>query len=146
MKKLLSLLLLALCLIAAQGCESIFGDTYSAKVTTLDATDISLEGYTFNASIDWKGNPAITGEGGVFYGPTAGISAKNSKFSCALIDLHDGINQVHATQKNYNVAILKDYYFKAGQTVYYRAFAKVFTAEGEMEFIYGEEKSFVIPE
>lgn len=145
MKKLLSLLVVAITLIAVQSCESMFGDSYSAKVTTLDATGITHEGYTFNATIDWRGNAAITGQGGVFYSKAADITEKNHMFSCTLVDLKDGINQIHSVEKNYYELYSKNYYFKAGETVYYKAFAKVFTAERKTEYIYGEEKSFVMP-
>ena len=54
MKKIFSILAAAIALVSLQSCqEKLPPEGYKAVVTTLDATDVSYEGFTFNATIEY---------------------------------------------------------------------------------------------
>lgn len=143
MKKIISLLALATLAACFISCDTMNGP---ATVTTGEATDVSIEGYTFNGTIEFNGYSGCLGYGGFFYNNKPDVSSSNYLFTTQTQNLKDGTNNLTYSAKNYieNIVGLRTYYIKAGETMYYRAYAKILSGGSTDEYIYGEEKSVVI--
>ncbi|MCQ2145050.1 MAG: hypothetical protein MJY72_04850 [Bacteroidales bacterium] len=146
MKKIFSILAAAIALVSLQSCqEKLPPEGYKAVVTTLDATDVSYESFTFNATIEYHFAGSNLGKGGVFYGFSEDINADNYNYSTPAGFLDLGLNVIEFKTQNYRMLMgVKTYDIEHGETVYYRAYARVFTDEGS-KYIYGDVKSFVMP-
>lgn len=138
-------------------------DEYSIEVTTEDATisssqnngqgtSINTRVINFTAIFEWKKScHRPQGFGAVYYGKTSNLTAENHLGSSGLDELGDGttiyisraeFNDINVyTKGEGNAAQI----FLPGDTMYYRAYAKVNTDAGEIFYIYGKEKFAVIP-
>lgn len=145
MKKFFVMLVSAIALFALASCEKdeTTDRPISVVVKTLDVTNVSLDGFTFNASFDCKSIPTFA-ECGVFYSATPNVTKESKMYSAPVVSLKQGMNNYSETVKNYFQVILKDYYFKSGETMYYRAYVMYYKNSGGTEYVYGEEKSVVI--
>lgn len=144
MKKFISILLALVAFVTFQSCvEDNTDDGFSAKVVTLDATDITSDSFTFHATIDYSGGAACVGEGGIFFSSLPNVTETQSRFTSETIMLKNGTNKVDKTVINLMTGGV--YFFQPEKTVYYCAYAKVFTPGNGDEFVYGDVKSFVVP-
>lgn len=145
MKKFFVMLVSAIALFAFASCEKdeTKDGNASIVVKTLDVTNVSLDGYTFNASFDCKSIPTFA-EGGVFFSAKPNVSHDQNLYTTPTVNLKQGMNNYSEAVNNYMALASKAYYFKSGETMYYRAYAKYYKNSGGSEYIYGEEKSVVI--
>lgn len=143
MKKFFSILVALVAMVSFQSCvEDETDDHYSAKVVTLDATDVSEAGFTFHATIDYSGGAAVLGNGGVFFAAKPNVTKDSYLLSTETKMLKNGSNKLDFPTNNVK---LSSHHFSAGDKLYYRAYAKVFVGHDDV-YVYGEEKSVVIPE
>jgi len=144
MKRILVLFAAISVLFAVSSCEKDNANI-SVKVTTLDATNVSYEGYTFNAEVVVKGlNSSAYVDGGVYYGDKPNVSKDNKFLTTEVKAFVNGKNTYSDTDSNaYEFLLNKMYYFPKGTTIYYKAYAEVITVDGT-RYVYGEEKSFTL--
>lgn len=160
-KKLL--VLASLLCFALIGCEPdptlivTTGDaTTSYHRTSTNGVTITTERVNFHATFVWEGDtdqPLPKALGGVFYGKTYNLSADNNLGSTRLIEIRDDtfnifsetyefdLVYVNVNTKDDSIADL----FAPGDTMYYRAYAKVINGINDTSYIFGEEKSVVMP-
>lgn len=147
MKKLLSILFALAAFVTFQSCtEDLTDDGFKAKVVTLDVTNVSLDSFTANATVDYSGGSACVGSAGVYFSDKPNIT--KGRIMSEEIYLKNGKNNIGGPVKNYAAdpaTGIKMYFFEPKTTVYYRAFARIFTPDKGDQYVYGEEKSFVIP-
>lgn len=146
MKKFFVMLVSAIALFAFASCEKdeTKDGNASIVVKTLDVTNVSLDGYTFNASFDCKSIPTFA-EGGVFFSAKPNVSHDQNLYTTPTVNLKQGMINYSEAVNNYMAGgFVKNYYFKSGENLYYRAYAKYYKNSGGSEYIYGEEKSVVI--
>lgn len=147
------MLLAVISIIAAQSCEDRFPTDIGVKITTLDVTKVSLEGYTFNATLEWTSNEPVLGDAGVFYSRKPHISMKNLSqepiYTTPVKKLLSSVLNINSHIDNYTSSPgKKTYTYQAGETIYYRAYLKISQwnpKQPDVLYYYGEEKSFVIP-
>lgn len=148
MKTIRILALASLLCLALTSCEK---DTCCPlKVTTGDATNVTSTSYSLNATFEWEEKEHPQGFGAVYYGKANNLSVENHLGSTDLNKLENGTTFYHHSVDHTNIIInVKDgsqraELFSPGDTMYYRAYAKVNTDAGHICYIYGEEKFVVI--
>lgn len=145
MKKLISLLMAFVAVVTFQSCvEDETDDSFSAKVVTLDVTDVTSSGFTFHATIEYSGGSACAPSGGIYFDSTPKSAANHDPITTETVTLSRGTNKIDS--KQINILSGDIYIFRPGQKVYYYAYAKVYTPGNGDQFVYGEEKSFTVPE
>lgn len=143
--------ILTLSLLLCFALTSCVKDKFSVKVTTGDAnfsSENNIRISTFSATFDWRklfNRPQ--GFGGVFYGKTSNLSAYNNLGTTQLDELADGTTFSIFIVSDINVGKdSRNQSFSSGDTIYYKAYAKVITDEDDIYYIYGEEKFTIVPE
>lgn len=145
---LASLLCLALTGCVKDDC-SVSVTTGNASFDITEASGVSSKLCTFSAVFDWRKRNHPKGYGAIYYGKTNNLSFENNLGSSRLNELEDGTTFLVQTVHDLTVQskdICDDVHeFCQGDTMYYRAYAKVVTEAGNIYYIYGEEKCIVIP-
>lgn len=150
MKKIFSILFALVAMAGFQSCIVDETDNdFSVNPQTLDATDVTSEGYTLHAVIDYDGGSACTADGGVIYGTKADITMQNCYGKIERSQLRNGKNTISEHVDNMRTIEvftgLKDYIVQPEATLYYRAYARVYAIDKGDQYIYGDIKSVVIP-
>lgn len=142
MKKFFSILVALAALVTFQSCEQDeTNDDYTAKATTLEATDISAAGCTLHATIEYTGGDACAPSAGIFFGTNETPSHENGSMSTTVITPKNGTTKIDEPVKANAF-----YYPEPGKKLYYRAYVRVHTPGNNDNYTYGEVKSFVVPE
>lgn len=147
MKKIFSILVALVAMVSFQGCVvDETDDSYSASPKTLEATNVTSEGFTLSATIEFSCGSACTGDGGILWGRTADLT-HDKCIGNVEERLKNGTNNISGQAKNYLDVLfgVKQYYIEPGETLYYRAYAKVYVVEKGDQYVYGDVKSVVIP-
>lgn len=144
MKKHLFLCAAIAAILSLVGCEEE-NPTVSAKVKTLEATEVSMDGYTFNAEAEIKGSSSSNVVlMGVFYNSKPNVSDNSYFLTTEQVEAVNGHNSYSDRDENGTTFLgNRVYYFEKGTTIYYKAYVKVIDATGS-RYIFGDEKSFVL--
>lgn len=123
--------------------------SYSFSQTNVSGTTITTGHVEFFATFEWMRNRNHSNcFGAVYYGKEGNLSVTNNLGTTEPCELADGttiyrrtenFSETHINTKGGSMEGL----FSPGDTMYYRAYAKVNTDTGE-HYIYGEEKFLVI--
>lgn len=122
--------------------------------TSANGVTITTEQVNFRANFQWQGDidqPLPQAFGGVYYGKTNNLSVTNNLGSTKQIEIGKGY---YSFSESYNFDLvdinmspkdetIKDL-FAPGDTMYYRAYAKVINGANDTSYIYGEEKFIVM--
>lgn len=122
--------------------------------TSANGITIASEQVNFHATFQWQGDinqPLPQAFGGVYYGKTHNLSVNNNLGSTRLIEIGEGIYNfeesydfdfvdINKSPKDENITDL----FAPGDTMYYRAYAKVINGANDTNYIYGEERFTVM--
>ncbi len=122
--------------------------------TSANGVTTASEQVNFHATFQWQGDidqPLPQAFGGVYYGKTNNLSVNNNLGSTKPIEIGKGSNSFSGFYNFDLVAInlsskdetIKDL-FAPGDTMYYRAYAKVINGAIDTNYIYGEEKYTVM--
>ena len=146
MKKIISLIAIAV-IAFASSCTTDNEDSFKAKVSTSDATDISYDYFTLHGSIEWSCEANCIGEAGFFVCNEANVSEKHNICTTSPVSLGNKFSQSDFTYEFKNAIgldFLGVHVFEAGETCYYRAYIRAINSDGD-QYIFGEEKSFTVP-
>jgi len=144
MKKIFLIAAVAVSALFLLSCQNKVGYKLT-NLTTFEAVQNDNDTFTFSAKADWSSDNSAAGSFGVMYCQSAGVSKDNYLFVTGEQILSNGTNNHSKTVNNYiEIFGTKSYYFKKGETCYYRAYARVSTGSGDSDYFYGEEKSFVV--
>lgn len=135
----------AIAAMALTSCiKSDVGKT-NATAQTLDAQNITFEGFTLGAKFTIKGDGNTHCKYGILVGTEPGLTYKTGMFTS-----NEDVNNPGAYEYTYqfknvlNDLIVPIVKFFPGQEVYYRAAIELVGID-ESKYIYGEEKSLIIP-
>lgn len=144
MKKILSLLVLATLIVAFPSCDS-GGRKYKVSVVTGEATNISMDSFTLHGEAQYQGDESAVAECGFFYGKEPQVSHSHYMFTTKPQYMQNGVLALVEVVNNVlQTEFTPAYKFESGETCYYRAYVRVFTASGEDLYYYGDEKSFIL--
>lgn len=121
---------------------------FNADAVTGSVTDVSLESFTFNGTFSYDGGPGTVAEAGFFVDERPGVTDAHCYLTTSPEQLARKSKNVPMSHimKNQVGTITKMYVFTPGSTCYYRAYVRVVGADGGEKYIYGEEKSFQVPD
>lgn len=122
--------------------------------TSANGITIASEQVNFHATFQWQGDidqSLPQAFGGVYYGKTNNLSVTNNLGFTKQIEIGKGYYSFSASYNFDLVDInmspkdetIKDL-FAPGDTMYYRAYAKVINGANDTSYIYGEEKFIVM--
>ncbi|MBQ0159693.1 MAG: hypothetical protein KBT28_03605 [Bacteroidales bacterium] len=126
--------------------------TVSYNQTSENGVTVTTGEVTFKSTYEWKGDidqPLPKAFCGEYYGKTSNLSADNNLGSIDLGELN-GIALDRSFKRTFRIVNvnLKDgdifHEFAPGDTMYYRAYAKVINGVNDTSYIYGEEKFTVM--
>ncbi len=145
MKKLLFASAIALAVLSSCMKEDYTNKNVKCEVTTLSVGDVSLDDFTLNASFVISGKGDILCRYGIALGDTSGADQYVTEY----VTVSAPGKYTYSYKWGNNRPLLPSvpvYIFQPGSTVYYRAFVEILNADGDSKYVYGETKSFTLPE
>lgn len=147
MKRIITFVLIAIVALSSVGCSKT-GAKASGSITTLDATSISADQFTFNVEYTYNGGSGSVAQVGVYYGPLSTQTEETHGMSSSYKYITKSEKDTYSVQTSNiftEIFSIKTYYVSPGSTCYYRAYMHIIDGETTTT-IYGETKSFVVPE
>lgn len=145
MKRILSSIAVAMIFVASVSCTKSDVGRTSATAETLDATDVSFKTFTLNAVFTIKGDGNTPCKYGILVGTEPGLTYKTGIFTSNEYVNDPGTYEYSYIMKNVVDGLVIPWTkFLPGQEVFYRAAIELVGID-ESKFVYGEEKSLVVP-
>lgn len=145
MKKLLFASAIALAVLSSCMKDDYTNKNVKCEATTLDAANVTLDDFTLNASFE------ISGKGDILcrYGIALGDTSEADQYVTEYVTVTEPRKFDYSYKWGNNRPILPSvpvYIFQPGSTVYFRAFVEILNPDGDSKYVYGQTKSFTLPE
>lgn len=135
---------IALATILSVSCTKEKGNKVTATAVTLDATDVTFRTMTFSATFTIGGDGNTPCAYGILIGSEAGLTDATGIFTSLEYEFHTGTYNYVYNFNNVLGDIIPIVKFLPGQELFYRAAIKLDLGD-ESRYIYGEEKSLIVP-